>query len=384
MWKFFLPETNILGVSVGSATPSLSPVQTKINPPIPTNTPVQASIPTKIPTAVPTATPNSVPTNVPTKESTIMPTATPTSPPVFISPEPQPTGAIIYADIATVPIDAYKTPQTIQSQTISPVPTVQQTQLVIQNGQFISVPVTPAVEENKNLKFQPLIVETVNNAGGSTGSVQIISNDTPVTIENKNNQLAMNVTVQNGTTQQLAQDTFQQLSERLQEDNINIYAAGTSDILIKDSAVAAVTNLPLSVNKSNKIFVNTQELTVLPTDMMELLNDSNIVNTVQGNTTNLGQVKQLIKLINYNNELAYEIQGCKKEFFLALFPTDICMTVIASIKNANNPDYKVQSPIDRVLQPIKDLLVTKNMDKDSIVLHISENPVYRILDILSL
>lgn len=377
--QHYEPNTQILGVTMGEPTPTIksgtillptptqiisAPTQATFPTSAPTSNPIIPTVfsPTTAPTAKPIVT---NPTPIPIEPTLSQPSPQPTSVPDSLL-LPQPTSAVIYPNKTTVPIAAYKTPispaPSSGGTTISTIP-----QPTLSNAQLSGaepMPEAPRRPSFRSLLSQQLVVTTIDSSSGQVERVPVTSVQSTITLRNSNEQFSMNLNdVQSNTEKSVSLNTFQTIADRLHENGIGIYVVGKNDMLLQDGAVGAITDLPLSVTAQNYLYVNTPEgktkLDLLPSRALEFLDDINLLTTVKTSQTSVNNIKQLVKIVDYNDTIAYEVEGCKTEFFLAIFPVPggICKTVTIS---AEDKDFKNR------------------------ILSIHESPLYAALDILSL
>lgn len=265
--------------------------------------------------------------------------------PVPTTPISQPVDIIISTETKTVPIENLTVNKEIevlqdetQSQTI--IDTTGQTNLQVQPTQTQSPETVETtfknqeIIQNQTLLSQPLMVQTVDK----TETVRVASTDI-INLENNNRQLSVNLEDNDGNTKELAFTTFEKVRSRLISDDISVYTSGNKEFLIQTDKVGAVTTFPISVTLTNDIIANTEIGPILidisGSRVLQYLNDTNTINDVKVKLTNNASINQVVKLIVFDNKLAYQVEGCKKKHLLAFWPVDVCGTVIASAHSEN-------------------------------------------------
>jgi len=369
-WQVSIHGTNILGVSDATLQQTTTE-PTRTNLPTPTTSAIIAptAIPTPTPaTALPVATPTTQPANIlPTATPYVAPTSAfvpiPTPTPIAVI-TPLPTGAVIYSEIKTVPIYAYKE-EIVFDPIIAPPPKINidpsRPSANIDGNTTTTITPVPIVPNTtgRSLISEPLIVTTINKTTGVVENVSLSSNLSKITFENTNEEFTMNLTDVTGAQRPVAINAFETIAARLREHDMGLFVVGENEMLIQDGAVGAVTRFPVSITPQNDIFVNNKKLDLALSKAIEHLEDLNLITTVKTKDTSIDRIKQLTKIVDFKNTIALEVDGCKPELLLAAFPIPggVCMTATISLEDK---DYYNK------------------------VLYIYQSPIYQLLDILSI
>ncbi|MBI2443423.1 MAG: hypothetical protein HYV40_05985 [Candidatus Levybacteria bacterium] len=179
--------------------------------------------------------------------------------------------------------------------------------------------------------------------------IDITSGGIKTRLEIRDDRFIIKVEQEDGTEEELEEDTLLKIDDRLGEDNIRITTAGENRFLLQTGSAAAVTKFPLSIDLStNELFVNTpagqRRVTVLPQQAIQGLLGANIVSKlgVQGLedvvATGSGSeslVSQIVTLGERSGIPVYEIRGISDQMLLGFIPVEVEKNITISAETGN-------------------------------------------------
>lgn len=172
--------------------------------------------------------------------------------------------------------------------------------------------------------------------------VDITSGGVKVRLEQRDDRMIIKAEREDGTQEELVDDTIFKIDERLGEDRIKIATAGGDQFVIQRGTAGAVTEFPLSVDlATNTLLVNTpagqKAVTILPDQAVQNMLAANVVSRIgagsvveQIRTGALSSIANLIRLGERSGIPVYEINGVSDQRLLGFIPVSIPKTVTVS------------------------------------------------------
>lgn len=172
--------------------------------------------------------------------------------------------------------------------------------------------------------------------------VDITSGGIKVRLEQKDDTVVIKTEREDGTQEELVDDTIFKIDQRLGEDRIKIATAGGDQFVIQRGTAGAVTEFPLSIDlATNTLLVNTptgqKTVTVLPDQAVQNMLAASVVSRIgagalaeQVRTGTLSSIANLIRLGEQSGIPVYEINGVSDQRLLGFIPVSIPKTVTVS------------------------------------------------------
>jgi len=190
--------------------------------------------------------------------------------------------------------------------------------------------------------------------------IDITSGGVKTRLEYRDDRVIVKAEIEDGTENELEDDTIFKIDDRLEASGIKIATNGAEGFIIHRGNAGAVTEFPLSIDlATNTLSVNTpageKQVDVLPDQAIENLLTANVINnlvkTQALNASEIENIDQIVTLGENQGELVYQIQGISNQKLLGFIPVVIERTVTVSAEDGGV--VQAQEPLlDRILDVI--------------------------------
>ncbi len=172
--------------------------------------------------------------------------------------------------------------------------------------------------------------------------IDITANGVKVRLEQRDDRIIIKAEQEDGTEEELEDNTILKIDDRLAKDGIKIATAGGERFLLARGNAGAVTSFPLSIDlATNTLIVITpageKTVAILPDQAIQNLLAANVVSQIGGQavvdlaqTGELASLTDLITLGERNGIAIYEIAGISQQRLLGFIPVSIPKEVTVS------------------------------------------------------
>jgi len=190
--------------------------------------------------------------------------------------------------------------------------------------------------------------------------IDITSGGVKTRLEYRDDRVIVKAEVEDGTEEELEDDTLFKIEDRLSISGIKIATNGAEGFIIQRDNVGAVTEFPILIDlATNTLSINTpageRDVAVLPDQAIENLLAANIINNLIKsqalNANEIENIEQVITLGANQGELVYQIQGISNQKLLGLLPVLIEKTVEISAESGQVKSEE-EAFLDRMLDII--------------------------------
>lgn len=156
----------------------------------------------------------------------------------------------------------------------------------------------------------------------------------------------------------LADSSGEIVNNVLNDYKLSVSAAGTESIAIKRGGIAAVTSLPIRLSVNNISFSATtstgeKPVTFYADSVVDTLITQRFISRVKPakNSTliSTANTDKLVKLMERNGELVYEIVGESNQYLFLIFPVKVTTTYDVTATNVKQIRLRTQSRLNQII-----------------------------------